>query len=96
MTRLLLAVALAVVVGVGAWALFLRSSDEGHRLLVGALEDAIKLPDPKLADERIALASRAGFNHSCCLSASAWKYVRQAAITSSMSPAIAAGRLWRV
>lgn len=62
MTRLLLAVALAIAVGVGAWALFLRSSDEGHPLFVGALEDAVKLPDPKLADERVALASRAGFN----------------------------------
>jgi len=61
-TRLLLAVALAAAVGVGAWALFLRSSDAGRPLLVGALEDAVKLPDPKIADERIALASKAGFN----------------------------------
>ena len=62
MTRLLLAVALAAAVGVGAWALFLRSSDSGRRLLVGALEDAVKWPDPKIADERIALASKAGFD----------------------------------
>ena len=62
MTRLLLAVALAAAVGVGAWALFLRSSDSGRPLLVGALEDAVKWPDPKIADERIALASQAGFD----------------------------------
>jgi hypothetical protein len=61
-TRLLLAAALAAAVGVGAWALFLRSSDSGHPLLVGALEDAVKWPDPKIADERIALASEAGFD----------------------------------
>jgi hypothetical protein len=63
-TRLLLALALAAAVGVGAWALFLRSSgsDSGRPLLVGALEDAVKWPQPKLADERIALASQAGFN----------------------------------
>jgi hypothetical protein len=61
-TRVLLVVALAVAVGVGAWALFLRSSDSGRPLLVGALEDAVKWPDPMIADERIALASQAGFN----------------------------------
>ncbi len=33
-----------------------------HRLLVGALEDAVKWPQPKIADKRIALASQAGFN----------------------------------
>ena len=53
MTRLLLAVALAAAVAVGAWALFLRASDESHRLLVGALEDAVKSPRRRrLADER--------------------------------------------
>jgi hypothetical protein len=61
-TRLLLAATLAAAVGVGAWALFLRSSDSGHPLVVGALEDAVKWPDPKIADERIALAPQAGFN----------------------------------
>jgi hypothetical protein len=62
-TRLLLALALAAAVGVGTWALFLRSSDSsGRPLLVGALEDAVKWPQPKIADERIALASQAGFN----------------------------------
>ena len=62
MTRLLLAVALAAAVGVGAWALFLRSSDAERPLLVGALEDAVKWPQPAIADERIALASQAGFD----------------------------------
>jgi hypothetical protein len=61
-TKLLLAAALAVAVAVGAWALFLRSSDHGHPLLVGALEDAIKLPDPELADQRVGLAAQAGLN----------------------------------
>jgi len=61
-TRLVLAAALAVAVAVAAWAVFLRSSDEGHPILVGALEDAVKQPDPGLADQRIALASRAEFN----------------------------------
>ena len=63
MTKLLLAAALAAAVAVGAWALFLRSSgDEGHPILVGALEDAVKLPDPELADHRVGLATQAGFN----------------------------------
>jgi hypothetical protein len=58
---LLLAVVLALALAAGAWALFLRT-DHGHPITVGALEDAVKLPDPKLADERVALASRAGFD----------------------------------
>lgn len=62
MTKLLLAAALAAAVAVGAWALFLRSSDWGHPILVGALEDAVKLPDPDLADQRVGLAAKAGFN----------------------------------
>ena len=62
MTRLLLVAALAAAVAVGAWALFLRSADWGHPILVGALEDAVKLPDPKLDDQRVALAERAGLN----------------------------------
>ena len=59
---LLLAVVLALALAAGAWALFLHSADHGHRITVGALEDAPKLPDPKLADDRVAFASRAGFD----------------------------------
>jgi hypothetical protein len=59
---LLLAVVVALALAAGAWALFLRSADNGHGITVGALEDAVKFPDPKLADERVAFASRAGFN----------------------------------
>jgi len=33
-----------------------------HRLFVGALEDAVKLPEPGLYDQRVGLATRAGFN----------------------------------
>ncbi|MEK6276056.1 MAG: hypothetical protein AABM30_12090 [Actinomycetota bacterium] len=63
MTRVLLAAALAAAVAVGVWALFLRSSDSGgHPLLVGALEDAVKLPDPKLDDQRVGLATQTGLN----------------------------------
>ena len=62
MTRLLLAAALVAAVAVGAWALFLRSPDWGHPLLVGALEDAVKFPQPDVAGPRIALGAEAGFN----------------------------------
>jgi hypothetical protein len=61
-TRLLLVVALVAAVAVGAWALFLRSPDWGHPLLVGALEDAVKFPQPEVAGPRIALGAEAGFN----------------------------------
>jgi hypothetical protein len=59
---LLLAVVVALALAAGAWALFKHDSDRGKHFTVGALEDAVKLPDPKLADERVAFASRAGFN----------------------------------
>jgi len=59
---LLLAVVLALALAAGAWALFRHSADHGHRITVGALEDAPKQPDPKLADDRVAFASRAGFD----------------------------------
>ena len=62
MTKPLLAAALAAAVAVGAWALFLRSTDDGHPIWVGALEDAVKQPDPATAEVRVALASKAGFN----------------------------------
>jgi len=59
---LLLAAVLAAGLAAGAWAVFLRSSDDGHRLMVGALEDTVKLPEPQLADQRVALASQAGLD----------------------------------
>ena len=59
---LLLVVVVALALAAGAWALFLRSADHGNRITVGVLEDAVKLPDPTLADDRVAFASRAGFN----------------------------------
>jgi hypothetical protein len=59
---LLVAVLAAAVVAGGAWALFLRSSDEGHPIVVGALEDGVKFPQPELADQRVALAADAGFD----------------------------------
>ena len=59
---LLLFVVLALALAAGAWALFLRSDDHGHGITVGVLEDAVKLPDTKLANERVAFASRAGFD----------------------------------
>lgn len=62
MTKLLLAAALAAAVAVGAWALFLRSSDWGHPILVGALEDGVKWAEPEIADEKVAFAAGAGFN----------------------------------
>jgi hypothetical protein len=61
-TRLVLAAALAAVVAVGAWALFLRPSDDGHPIWVGALEDVVKQPDPALAEKQVALVSNAGLN----------------------------------
>ncbi len=62
MTKLLLAAALAVAIAVGAWAVFLRSSDARHPIQVGALEDVVKQLDLAVVDERVGLASRAGFN----------------------------------
>lgn len=59
---LLLAVVLALALAAGAWALFLHSVDHGHPITVGALEDAVKWSEPRLADERVAFASRAGFD----------------------------------
>ncbi len=59
---LLLAVVLALALAAGAWALFLHSADHGRPITVGVLEDAVKWPDSKTADERVAFASRAGFS----------------------------------
>jgi hypothetical protein len=61
--KLLLAAGVVLAIVAGAWAVFLRSDDEhGHRITVGALEDAVKWADPAIADERVELASKAGFN----------------------------------
>src|SRR5262245_887938 len=63
MIRVMLVAALvAAVLAGGAWALFLRSSDDGHGLVVGALEDGVKIPQPELADQRVAFGSDAGFD----------------------------------
>jgi hypothetical protein len=59
---LLLAVGVALALAAGAWALFLHADAGGQRITVGVLEDAVKLPDLAQADERVAFASRAGFN----------------------------------
>jgi hypothetical protein len=59
---LLLVVGIALALAAGGWALFLRTGDKSDHITIGALEDAVKLPDPKLADERVAFVTRAGFN----------------------------------
>src|SRR4029450_6685481 len=59
---LLLTIVVALALAAGAWALFLHRVDHGHPITVGALEDAVKWSEPKLADERVASPSRAGFN----------------------------------
>jgi hypothetical protein len=59
---LLLTIVVALALAAGAWALFLHQVDHGHPITVGALEDAVKWSDPKLADERVAFGTRAGFN----------------------------------
>jgi hypothetical protein len=60
--KVLVAAVLALVLAGGAWALFLREEDQGHPLLVGALEDGVKFIEPEIADQRVELAERAGFN----------------------------------
>jgi hypothetical protein len=64
MIRVVLVAALvAAVVAGGAWALFLRSSDDsGDRIVVGALEDGVKLPQSDQAEQRVVFAADAGFN----------------------------------
>jgi hypothetical protein len=59
--KVLVAAVLALVLAGGAWALFLREEDQGHPL-VGALEDGVKFIEPEIADQRVELAERAGFN----------------------------------
>jgi hypothetical protein len=60
--KVLVVAVLALVLAGGAWALFLREEDQGHPLLVGALEDGVKFIEPEIADQRVELAERAGFN----------------------------------
>ena len=60
--KLLLVALLALVLAGGAWALFLREDDQGRKIVVGALEDGVKLPEPEIADQRVELGERAGFN----------------------------------
>ena len=53
--KVLLAAGVVLALVAGGWALFIRSSgDHGHGITVGALEDAVKWPDVKTADERVA------------------------------------------
>jgi hypothetical protein len=60
--KVLVAAVLALVLAGGAWALFLREEDQGPKILVGALEDGVKFIEPEIADQRVELAERAGFN----------------------------------
>jgi hypothetical protein len=62
MTKVLLAALAALVLAGGAWALFLREDDQGKKILIGALEDGVKFPEPEIADQRIKLAADVGFN----------------------------------
>jgi hypothetical protein len=62
MLKLLVAALLALVLAGGAWALFIREDEQGHGILVGALEDGVKLPQPELADQRVELGKEAGFD----------------------------------
>ena len=61
--KLLLAAGVVLALVAGGWALFLRSSqDQGNHLTIGALEDGVKFSDPKIAEEKVAFATRANFN----------------------------------
>ena len=62
MLKLLVAAALALVLAGGAWALLMREEEQGNSILVGALEDGVKFPQPQIADQRVGLAEAAGFN----------------------------------
>src|SRR6185436_7521671 len=61
--KLLLAAGVVLALVAGGWALFLRSdSNHGNHLTIGALEDGVKFSDPKIAEEKVAFATRANFN----------------------------------
>ena len=62
MLKVLVVAVLALVLAGGAWALFLREDEQGSSILVGALEDGVKFPEPEIADQRVELAEQAGFN----------------------------------
>lgn len=62
MLKLLVAAVLALVLAGGAWALFMREEDQNHSFLVGALEDGVKWAEPEIADQKVELATLAGFN----------------------------------
>ena len=62
MLKVLVVAVLALVLAGGAWALFLREENQGHPILVGALEDGVKFLEPEIADQRVEFATRAGFN----------------------------------
>ena len=62
MLKVLVAAVLALVLAGGAWALFMREEDKGQGLVVGALEDGVKLIEPEIADQRVELAEQAGFD----------------------------------
>jgi hypothetical protein len=63
MMKVLLATGVALAIAAGAWAFVLRADENlGHRLTVGALEDGVKWLEPEIADQRVELGERAGFN----------------------------------
>ena len=62
MWKVLLAALAALVLAGGAWALFMREEDNGRQIDVGALEDAVQIHLPEVADQRVELAEQAGFN----------------------------------
>jgi hypothetical protein len=70
MKKLLFLAVAALVLAGGAWALLQREEDwallqreeTGHRIDVGALEDAVQIHVPEEADRRVELAQQAGFN----------------------------------
>lgn len=63
MWKVLLAALAALVLAGGAWALFLRQEDDPVRMIVvGALEDGVKFPQPEIADQRVELGQQAGFD----------------------------------
>ena len=62
MLKVLVVAVFALVLAGGAWALFVREDEQGNRILVGALEDGVKFPQPEIADQRVELAKQAGFD----------------------------------